>query len=295
MSAKPHSPRRSISEDTQAGERLQKVLARLGLGSRRTIEAWIAAGRVRINDRVAQLGDRLKPNDRVKVDGKLIQWRSAMRFPRVILYHKPEGEIVSRHDPEGRPSVFDRLPPLRHGRWIAVGRLDLNTSGLLILTTDGDLANRLMHPRYQLEREYAVRLLGTLTPEQQRQLLSGVVLEDGPARFLAITDLGGQGINHWYRVTLAEGRNREVRRMFEALGFTVSRLIRVRYGPVRLPARLKRGMWMELPPAEIALLFQLPLPEPQKRPLAATPSLRPRSTMPRPSPANNKKRRANHV
>jgi 23S rRNA pseudouridine2605 synthase len=295
MSTKPHSSRRSAAGATQAGERLQKVLARLGLGSRRTIEAWIAAGRVRINDRVARLGDRLNPNDRVKVDGKLIEWRSANRFPRVILYHKPEGEIVSRHDPEGRPSVFDRLPPLRQGRWIAVGRLDFNTSGLLILTTDGDLANRLMHPRYQLEREYAVRLLGTLTPEQQQQLLSGIVLEDGPARFLAIDDLGGQGANHWYRVTIAEGRNREVRRMFEALGLTVSRLIRVRYGPVHLPARLKRGMWMELPAGEIAQLFQLPLPEPQRQSLAAIPSPRPRSTKLLPSPANNKKRRANHV
>lgn len=279
-----------------AGERLQKVLARLGLGSRRTIEAWIAAGRVRINDRVAQLGDRVRPNDRIKVDGKLIEWRKATQFPRVILYHKPEGEIVSRNDPEGRPSVFDRLPVLKRGRWIAVGRLDLNTSGLLLFTTDGDLANRLMHPRYQLEREYAVRTLGMLTPEQQQQLLDGVVLEDGPARFLSLHDIGGQGANHWYRVTIAEGRNREVRRLFEALGITVSRLMRVRYGPVALPPRLRRGMWMELSPEEVSRLFQIPLLAALKRRSGTErPPARPRATARFPKDRDNNKRRTNHV
>jgi len=271
------------------GERLQKVLARLGLGSRRTIENWIQEGRLRINDRIATLGDRVQPKDRIKLDGKLLEWRSAQAFPRVILYHKPEGEIVSRHDPEGRPSVFDRLPILRRGRWLAVGRLDINTSGLLILTTDGDLAHRLMHPRYGWEREYAVRILGTLTPEHTEELLQGVVLEDGPARFHALVDLGGQGANHWYRVTIAEGRNREVRRMFEALGYTVSRLIRVRYGPIALPSRLKRGMWQELTPEEIAQLFGIPLPKGlATRREAAPRASAPRSTRPVRTPQNKK-------
>ncbi|GLW61347.1 MAG: 23S rRNA pseudouridine(2605) synthase RluB [Hydrogenophilus thermoluteolus] len=272
----------------QPGERLQKVLARLGLASRRTVEEWIRAGRLRLNDRPAQLGDRVKPGDRIKLDGKLIEWRRATAFPRVILYHKPEGELVTRDDPEGRPTVFDRLPVLRRGRWLAVGRLDLNTSGLLIFTTDGDLANRLMHPRYGWEREYAVRILGTLTPEDQTQLLEGIVLEDGPAQFNTLVDIGGQGANHWYRVTIGEGRNREVRRMFEALGYTVSRLIRVRYGPIALPPRLKRGMWQELPPEEVSRLFGIPLPKGLAT-AAKSPTPRPRAS--RPSRLNDNKKR----
>ncbi len=280
------APQPSAASASEERVRVQKVLARAGLGSRREIEAWIAAGRVRINDRVAKLGDTVAPGDRVKVDGKLVEWRApAQAFPRVILYHKPAGEIVSRHDPQGRPSVFDRLPLLRRGRWIAVGRLDFNTSGLLLFTTDGDLANRLMHPRYGWEREYVVRVLGELTAEQQRQLTEGIVLEDGLAKLNSIADIGGRGSNHWYRVTISEGRNREVRRLFGALGLTVSRLMRVRYGPIGLPSRLRRGMWMELPPEEIARVFGIPLP-PALRQAAAkqTPArARPRSTR-HPSP-----------
>jgi 23S rRNA pseudouridine2605 synthase len=270
-------------------ERVQKVLARMGLASRRTIEEWIVQGRVAINDRPAQLGDRVGPGDRIKVDGKLLAWRPGHGVPRVLLYHKPEGEIVSREDPQGRPSVFDRLPALRKGRWIAVGRLDFNTSGLLIFTDDGELANRLMHPRYELEREYAVRLIGELTPQQIEELTGGITLEDGPARFESLVDAGGEGANHWYRVTIKEGRNREVRRMFEALGLTVSRLIRVRYGPVALPPRLRRGMWMELPPETVVQTFGLTPPAKASVPAANGKAPRPRAT-PRPSPTHRSKR-----
>ncbi|CAL94727.1 23S rRNA pseudouridine(2605) synthase RluB [Azoarcus olearius] len=241
-------------------ERLQKVLAQAGVASRREIEELVVAGRISVNGLPASLGQKIGPGDRVKLNGKLIPLRFSQRSPRVLVYHKPEGEIVSRDDPEGRPTVFERLPLLRKGRWLAVGRLDFNTSGLLLFTNDGDLANRLMHPRYELTREYAVRLLGQLTEEQGQSLVDGIQLEDGPARFLSLVDAGGEGVNHWYRVTLAEGRNREVRRMFEAVGLTVSRLMRVRYGPVELPARLKRGMWMELPEADACALAGLPPP-----------------------------------
>lgn len=241
-------------------ERLQKVLAQMGLGSRREIEEWVVAGRILVNDQPAELGQKIGPGDRVKCNGKLVPLRFDTRTPRLIMYHKPDGEIVSRDDPEGRPTVFDRLPMLRKGRWIAIGRLDFNTSGLLLFTNDGTLANRLMHPRYELEREYAVRLLGQLTDEQAESLRSGIQLEDGVARFTTLRDEGGEGINHWYRVTLSEGRNREVRRMFEAVGLTVSRLMRVRYGPVALPSKLKRGMWMDLPEAEVCEIAGLPKP-----------------------------------
>lgn len=242
-------------------ERLQKVLAQAGVASRREIEEWIAAGRIAVNGVPATLGQKVGPGDRVKVNGKLVPLRFNQRSPRVLIYHKPEGEIVSRDDPEGRPTVFDRLPLLRKGRWLAIGRLDFNTSGLLLFTNDGDLANRLMHPRYELEREYAVRVLGALTDEQAKSLLDGVQLEDGVAKFGLLRDEGGEGANHWYRVTISEGRNREVRRMFEAVGLTVSRLMRVRYGSVELPARLKRGMWMEMPEAESCALAGLPPPQ----------------------------------
>jgi 23S rRNA pseudouridine2605 synthase len=242
---------------------LQKVLARIGIGSRREIEEWVVAGRISINGVPASLGQKVGPGDRVKYNGKLVSLRFAPRTPRVLVYHKPEGEIVSREDPEGRPTVFERLPLLRKGRWIAVGRLDFNTSGLLLFTNDGTLANRLTHPRYELEREYAVRLLGQLTDEQIESLKAGIQLEDGVARFTTLSDEGGEGANHWYKVTLSEGRNREVRRMFEAVGLTVSRLMRVRYGPVTLPSRLKRGMWMEMPEAESCELAGLPKPSGQ--------------------------------
>lgn len=244
-------------------ERLQKVLAQAGVASRREIEEWVIAGRISVNGLPASLGQKIGPGDRVKVNGKLVPLRFSQRSPRVLIYHKPEGEIVSRDDPEGRPTVFERLPVLRKGRWLAVGRLDFNTSGLLLFTNDGDLANRLMHPRYELEREYAVRLLGELTEEQAKSLTEGVQLADGPAKFNLLRDEGGEGANHWYRVTISEGRNREVRRMFEAVGLTVSRLMRVRYGAVELPARLKRGMWMELPEAEACQLAGLPVPQRQ--------------------------------
>lgn len=231
-------------------EKLHKVLADAGIGSRRDMEELIIAGRVSVNGQPAHVGQRVMPNDQVRVNGKPLQLRlkGAGRPPRVLLYHKPVGEIVSQDDPEHRPSVFDNLPKVSGGRWVAVGRLDFNTEGLLIFTTSGELANRLMHPRYEVEREYAVRVLGRLTDEQQQRLLEGVELEDGVARFARIDDAGGQGANHWYRVALSEGRNREVRRMFETVGLEVSRLIRTRFGAVQLPRTLARGRCQELSP-----------------------------------------------
>ncbi|MDR2014579.1 MAG: pseudouridine synthase [Azoarcus sp.] len=242
-------------------ERLQKALARAGVASRRQIEEWVEEGRILVNDQPASLGQKIGKGDRVKLNGRLIRLRFDARSPRVLIYHKPEGEIVSRSDPQDRPSVFERLPVLRRGRWLAIGRLDFNTSGLLLFTDDGNLANRMMHPRYGFEREYAVRLLGELGDEQIRALTEGIVLEDGPARFSSLRAEGGEGANRWYRVVLPEGRNREVRRMFESVGFTVSRLMRVRYGPVELPPRLKRGMWMEMPEADACRLAGLPVPQ----------------------------------
>ncbi|MGE0013463.1 MAG: 23S rRNA pseudouridine(2605) synthase RluB [Azoarcus sp.] len=262
-------------------ERLQKVLAQAGVASRREIEELVIAGRISVNGLPAALGQKIGPGDRVKLNGKLIPLRFVQRTPRVLIYHKPEGEIVSRDDPEGRPTVFERLPVLRKGRWLAVGRLDFNTSGLLLFTSDGDLANKLMHPRYEIDRQYAVRLLGELTEEQGRQLLEGVVLDDGPARFNSLQAAGGEGVNHWYHVTLSEGRNREVRRMFEAIGLTVSRLIRVRYGPVELPSRLKRGMWMEMPEVEVCKLAGLPPPPPKQGPSGKAQPPKLRRTAPR--------------
>ncbi|MDO9600465.1 MAG: pseudouridine synthase [Azoarcus sp.] len=262
-------------------ERLQKVLSQAGVASRREIEELVVAGRISVNGLPATLGQKIGPGDRVKLNGKLIPLRFVQRTPRVLIYHKPEGEIVSRDDPEGRPTVFERLPVLRKGRWLAVGRLDFNTSGLLLFTSDGELANRLMHPRYEIDRQYAVRLLGELTAEQARALTEGIALEDGPARFNTLLDAGGEGVNHWYQVTLSEGRNREVRRMFEALGLTVSRLMRVRYGPVELPSRLKRGMWMEMPEAEVCALAGLPPPVPQQGAPGKAPAPKLRRTLPR--------------
>jgi 23S rRNA pseudouridine2605 synthase len=220
------------------------------------METWIAEGRVQVNGKPAQVGMSVTPGDRVKVNGRLVPLHFSNRLPRVLMYHKPEGEIVSRDDPEGRPNVFTALPRLRGGRWVAVGRLDLNTSGLILFTTSGELANQLMHPGSGLLREYAARVLGELTPEAEAQLRTGVELDDGPAHFENIEDGGGQGVNHWYRVSLYEGRNREVRRMFEAVGSKVSRLIRVRYGPFQLPPRLKRGHCLELEEAEVRQLVQ---------------------------------------
>ncbi|MEN0025501.1 MAG: 23S rRNA pseudouridine(2605) synthase RluB [Candidatus Dactylopiibacterium sp.] len=269
------------------GERIQKVLAEAGYGSRREIEEWVVAGRVSVNGEPSFLGQKIGPGDRVKVNGKLANLRFAAeqkkRGPRVLMYHKPEGEIVSKDDPEGRPSVFDRLPMINKGRWIAIGRLDFNTSGLLLFTDNGELANRMMHPRYEIDREYAVRLLGELTDEQKTELTTGITLDDGPAKFTTLSDEGGEGANHWYRVTLSEGRNREVRRMFEAIGLTVSRLMRVRYGKVDLPGRLKRGMYEEMAPEQVAQLTGSPVEQRQQRPeekRRAQASRGPRSTRP---------------
>ncbi len=243
--------------------KLQKALADAGFGSRRELEEWIAGGRVSVNGQPAHVGQRIGSGDKVRVNGKLVHLRfAAERRQRVLLYHKPEGEIVSRDDPQGRASVFDKLPKMRGGRWIAVGRLDFNSCGLLLLTNDGALAERLMHPRSEIEREYAVRVVGELSHQNKLRLTEGVQLEDGDAHFGRLADGGGEGTNRWYRITISEGRNREVRRMFEAVGVTVSRLMRVRYGPVVLPPRLKRGMVLELEPAEVAsLLKQIPDPK----------------------------------
>lgn len=250
-----HGP--SSSSVTTPTFKLQKLLAQKGLGSRREMEALIVAGEVIVNGKTAVIGDRVSADDVVRIGKRVIRLNTADGLPKVLLYHKPEGEIVSRNDPEGRPSVFDKLPHLRSSKWIAIGRLDFNTSGLLIFTTDGTLANRLMHPRFEVEREYAVRILGKLTPEQMTQLTTGVELTDGRAAFSYLAEQGGEGINHWYRVILKEGKNREVRRMFEAIGLTVSRLMRVRFGPINLPPRLKRGQWLELDEKEIQRLLSL--------------------------------------
>lgn len=226
--------------------KLHKVLAEAGLGSRRDMEEMIIAGRVSVNGEPAHIGQRILATDQVRINGKLLQRKVGKRPPRVLIYHKPAGEIVSRDDPEKRPSVFEKLPAVKNAKWLAVGRLDFNTEGLLLFTTSGDLANRLMHPRYNIEREYAVRTLGELEEGMRQKLLAGVELEDGTGQFSRIADGGGDGVNKWYRVVIGEGRNREVRRLFEAVGLTVSRLIRTRYGALSLPQGLKRGRWDEL-------------------------------------------------
>jgi len=249
--------RGDLAEGGGKTERLHKVLAQVGIGSRRDMEDWILSGRVSVNGQPAHIGQLVSLGDRVKVNGKLVNLRfESDRLPRVLMYHKQEGEIVSRSDPEGRPSVFASLPKVRGGRWVNVGRLDFNTSGLLLFTTSGELANRLMHPRYQIMREYAVRVLGELSEDARHQLLDGIKLEDGEARFITFEDAGGEGANHWYRVTLSEGKNREVRRMFEAVGVTVSRLMRVRYGPLMLPPSLKRGRSEDLNEAQVTTLLE---------------------------------------
>lgn len=250
----------------EATEKLHKVLARAGLGSRRELEQWIEQGRVQVNGAVATLGDRVGPMDRLAVDGRPVEvrWGHA-RGPRVLRYHKPAGEVCTRRDPEGRPTVFERLPALRGRRWIAVGRLDANTCGLLLFTDSGELAHRLMHPSTQVEREYAVRVYGTLAPETLEALATGVALDDGQARFAVITDAGGEGRNHWYHVVVREGRNRLVRRLWASQGVEVSRLIRVRYAGVELPRRLRAGRWDELDREEVTALMSgvgLEMPRP---------------------------------
>jgi 23S rRNA pseudouridine2605 synthase len=225
-------------------EKLQKVLARAGLGSRRQMETWIEQGRVKVNGQLASLGDRVEAEDKLVVDGRPVNL--AADIPRVIAYNKPEGQICTRDDPEGRDTVFAHLPELESGRWISIGRLDINTTGLLLFTNDGELANKLMHPATRIERVYAVRVLGEVDGDILAKLQKGVLLEDGMAHFETIVDAGGRGANHWYHVSIREGRNREVRRLWEAVGLKVSRLKRIRFGPVSIPARTQLGKWSEL-------------------------------------------------
>ncbi|MBU0912181.1 MAG: 23S rRNA pseudouridine(2605) synthase RluB [Gammaproteobacteria bacterium] len=239
-------------------EKLQKVLARSGVGSRREMEEYISAGRVTVDGKVATLGDRINANQQVRVDGHPVKIAAeAEQVCRVIAYHKPEGEICSRIDPEGRPTVFDRLPKIKDSRWIAIGRLDINTSGLLLFTTDGEMANRLMHPKFEVEREYAVRVFGDVNDAMIQKLRLGVELEDGKANFKKIKAMGGEGINRWFHVVLTEGRNREVRRMWESQGAVVSRLIRIRYGDLLLPKHLPAGGYAEYPLEDVNYLRKL--------------------------------------
>ncbi|MCW0920458.1 MULTISPECIES: 23S rRNA pseudouridine(2605) synthase RluB [Pseudomonas] len=239
-----------------AGEKLQKVLARIGVGSRRDVESWISQGRIKVNGKDATLGLRVDMHDAITIDGKVIKREEAAEsVRRVIMYNKPDGEICTRDDPEGRPTVFDKLPRPKEGRWINIGRLDINTTGLLMFTTDGELANRLMHPSYEMDREYAVRVRGEVDDEMIERLKAGVVLEDGPARFTDIQQApGGEGFNHWYHCVVMEGRNREVRRLWESQGLVVSRLKRVRFGPVFLNSDLPMGRWREMSQYEVDVL-----------------------------------------
>lgn len=257
----------ATDETSPKGEKLQKVLARLGLGSRREMERWIQEGRFKVDGQLATLGDRVFTGQRITLDGKPLEIGEAEEV-RCLLYHKPVGEVCSRSDPEGRRTVFDSLPPLKTGRWIVIGRLDFNTSGLLLFTTDGELANALMHPSSMIEREYLVRVMGNVEDGVLERLRQGVVLDDGPARFTDVVDGGGDGINRWFYVVLMEGRNREVRRLWESQGLTVSRLKRVRYGNVFIPSRLKKGQWMELPNKDVEVLYGMAKLDPKTaRPL----------------------------
>ena len=238
-------------------ERIQKLLAHAGYGSRREIERHIEAGEVMINGKPATLGQLIDPADQISLKGLRIHLEARLNAtPKVIMYHKKAGEMCTRSDPEGRPTVFHNLPRLQQGRWVMVGRLDVNTDGLLLFTTDGELANRLMHPSSEIEREYAVRVLGQVTPEMIQQLEKGVELEDGPAKFDSVKEAGGEGANHWYHVILREGRNREVRRLWEAIEVTVSRLIRIRYGMIGLPRYLRQGHAEELDVKTLRKLYE---------------------------------------
>ncbi|MDR1968655.1 MAG: rRNA pseudouridine synthase, partial [Burkholderiaceae bacterium] len=254
--AAPKPPKRVLPPQPEQ-PKLHKVLAQAGLGSRLEMEQMIVQGRLSVNQQPAHVGQRIQHGDQVRIDGRLLKLRIAAPPARVLAYHKPVGEVVTNDDPQNRPTVFRKLPRLQpgQGKWQSVGRLDLNTEGLLLFTNSGELANRLMHPRFGLEREYAVRVLGALTEDEQQRLLDGVPLDDGMAQFSAIQPEGqGEGANQWYRVTISEGRNREVRRMIEAVGHAVSRLIRIRYGAMLLPRGLRRGMWMELGERELRAL-----------------------------------------
>jgi len=249
-------PQKRVLLPQAESPKLHKLLAQAGLGSRIEMESLITQGKITVNDVLAHVGQRVQVGDQVKLSGKPLKLRFAAPPLRVIAYHKPVGEVVTMDDPQNRPTVFRKLPKLWQGKWQAVGRLDLNTEGLLLFTSSGELANQLMHPRFGLEREYAVRVLGALSNVEKQKLLDGVALEDGMARFGTIQDGGGEGANCWYRVTISEGRNREVRRMMESLGHAVSRLIRIRYGAMVLPQGLKRGAWMELDESDVRALTQ---------------------------------------
>ncbi|HIO13847.1 MAG TPA: pseudouridine synthase, partial [Chromatiales bacterium] len=239
-------------------ERLQKVLARAGLGSRRQIEGWIEEGLITVNGKTAVLGAKVTADDQIRVRGRVVKSTKLLDIARkVLIYHKPEGEVVTQHDPERRKTVFSALPKPDLGRWVAVGRLDINSSGLLLFTTDGELANRLMHPSIEIEREYAVRVLGKVNDEMLQRLRDGVELDDGLARFDSVRSAGGEGANHWYEVIIKEGRNREVRRIWESQGIKVSRLIRTRYGSVRMPRNLRSGKTQELTAAQLRELCRL--------------------------------------
>jgi len=252
----PAPPSKRVLEPEAEAPKLHKVLAQAGLGSRLEMERLIAQGQISVNGEPAHVGQRIQIGDAIRVNGRLIKVRIAPLPPRVLAYHKPAGEVVTHDDPQNRPTVFRRLPRLYSGKWQSVGRLDINTEGLLLLTNSGELAHLLMHPSFGLQREYAVRVLGALSLEEKQKLLDGVLLDDGPAQFQTLEDGGGDGANCWYRVTIAEGRNREVRRMFESLGHAVSRLIRIRYGAVTLPRGLRRGVWMELDARDVARLTE---------------------------------------
>lgn len=252
-----HVAEKRVLQPQAEAPKLHKVLAQAGLGSRLEMERLIAEGRITVNNAPAHVGQRIRQGDSIKINGKPVRLRLEPAIPRVLAYHKPVGELVTLDDPQNRPTVFRTLPHLAQGKWQAVGRLDLNTEGLLLFTNSGQLANQLMHPRFGLQREYAARVLGALNEEEKQRLLSGIELDDGPAQFASVEEGGGEGANCWYRVTISEGRNREVRRMFEALGHAVSRLIRIRYGALHLPRGLRRGQWMELGPRDTRALLAL--------------------------------------
>ena len=239
-------------------EKLQKILANAGLGSRREIEKWIEGGRVSVNGSIANLGERATDKDTIRVDGRIINIKSSEEtYTRVLAYNKPLGEVSTKKDPEGRPTVFDNLPKTSFGRWISIGRLDINTTGLLLFTNNGELAHRLMHPSYQVERKYAVRVHGEVTPEMISNLKKGVLIEGDVCQFTYVQEKGGEGANTWYEVGLAEGKNREVRKLWESQGLEVSRLMRIQYGPINLPQRLSRGRWIDLDEQEIRDLAKL--------------------------------------
>ncbi|TAM45471.1 MAG: 23S rRNA pseudouridine(2605) synthase RluB [Gammaproteobacteria bacterium] len=265
------------------GEKLQKVLARAGIASRRQIERFIEEGRITVDGKPATLGLRVTPASRIALDGRSVRLLDEKPKARVLVYHKPAGEVCTRSDPQGRPTVFDKLPVLRGARWIVIGRLDFNTSGLLLFTTDGELANRLMHPSREIEREYAVRVLGTVSDEMLSRLREGVMLEDGPAHFEDIVDAGGEGANRWYHVVLKEGRNREVRRMWETVGATVSRLIRVRYGNATLARHIRPGHFEDMDAETLTALYELAGLRAPEREKPARPSARGRGA-PRSAP-----------